>query len=359
MAKAKKLPSGAWNVKVYDYTDKNGKRFYKSITAATKKEAEYKAAKFSLEKKRRDGNDYGDLTVGEAAERYIKSKNAVLAEDTLNEYMKIRNNNLQTVMRTKIRNLTQEIIQDDINDESRRIVAKTGKTITPKSIANMHGFLSAVLSAYAPGLALNTTLPQKVRPDLEVPLDAEIISLLKVASGTEMEVPILLGAFGAMRRSEICALTADDIGEGGVEVSKAMIKGLRNKWIIKVPKTVSSQRFVKLPPFVMEKLPTKGKITKLNPDVITSRFWHVMIHAGLVDKKGRPKFRFHDLRHYYASVAHAIGVPDKYIMQQGGWATDHTLKNIYQKIMADKADEFTERTTNHFEHMQHEMQHEK
>ena len=32
MATAKKLPSGSWRCLVYDYTDANGKRKYKSIT---------------------------------------------------------------------------------------------------------------------------------------------------------------------------------------------------------------------------------------------------------------------------------------------------------------------------------------
>ena len=51
MAKAKKLPSGKWRALVYDYTDSNGKRKYQSFTAETKKEAEFLAADYSLNKK--------------------------------------------------------------------------------------------------------------------------------------------------------------------------------------------------------------------------------------------------------------------------------------------------------------------
>ena len=50
MATAKKLPSGSWRCQVYDYTDANGKRHYTSFTAPTKKEAEYKAAQFMVQK---------------------------------------------------------------------------------------------------------------------------------------------------------------------------------------------------------------------------------------------------------------------------------------------------------------------
>ena len=51
MAKAKKLPSGNWRARV-SYTDPDGKRRYQSFTAATKKEAEYAAAEFALDRKR-------------------------------------------------------------------------------------------------------------------------------------------------------------------------------------------------------------------------------------------------------------------------------------------------------------------
>ena len=51
MAKAKKLPSGSWRCQVYDYTDTTGKRHYKSFTAGTRKDAEYQAAEYALNKK--------------------------------------------------------------------------------------------------------------------------------------------------------------------------------------------------------------------------------------------------------------------------------------------------------------------
>ena len=43
------------------------------------------------------------------------------------------------------------------------------------------------------------------------------------------------------------------------------------------------------------------------------------------------------------------GVPDKYIMQRGGWTTDSTLKNIYQHTMADKQKEFDDVALKHFD----------
>ena len=50
MATAKKLPSGAYRCLIY-IGDENGKRKYKSFTAKTKKEAEFKATQFALNHK--------------------------------------------------------------------------------------------------------------------------------------------------------------------------------------------------------------------------------------------------------------------------------------------------------------------
>lgn len=69
-------------------------------------------------------------------------------------------------------------------------------------------------------------------------------------------------------------------------------------------------------------------------------------------------FRLHDLRHYSASIMHATGVPDVYIMGRGGWSSDYTLKNIYRGSMDDYSKQYTNITNQHFENMQHEMQHE-
>ncbi|MCB7523198.1 tyrosine-type recombinase/integrase [[Clostridium] hylemonae] len=51
---------------------------------------------------------------------------------------------------------------------------------------------------------------------------------------------------------------------------------------------------------------------------------------------GLNHFRFHDLRHYSASIQHALGIPDAYIMERGGWETDGTLKSIYRHTLKDK-----------------------
>ena len=39
---------------------------------------------------------------------------------------------------------------------------------------------------------------------------------------------------------------------------------------------------------------------------------------------------FHDLRHMNASVMLALGIPDKYAMERGGWSSTNIMKSVYQ-----------------------------
>lgn len=341
MATAKKLPSGNWRTQVFDFTDLSGKRHYKSFTASTKKEAEYLAAEYSLNKKDKAG--ITNITFGKALKGYINSREAVLSPGTIREYRRAVKD-YDDMANLKLNELTQEHIQKHINSFSANH--------SPKSVRNNHGIISAVLRMYRPDMALNTVLPQKQRPKLYIPTDRDIRAVMTIVKDTDMELPILLAAFGPMRRGEICALTSDCISGNRVHVCYNMVENKNKEWVIKQPKSYAGNRYIDYPDFIAEKLQKiNGPVTNLNPNMITSRFHHILLHAGV------PHFRFHDLRHYGASILHALGIPDAYIMERGGWGNDTVLKNVYRHTLEDKKVEMMQKANNYFENMQHEMQH--
>lgn len=49
------------------------------------------------------------------------------------------------------------------------------------------------------------------------------------------------------------------------------------------------------------------------------------------------------------SFRDAIGIPDQYIMERGGWSSDEVLKRIYRGTMSDYRKKFIEQTNEHFE----------
>ncbi len=75
---------------------------------------------------------------------------------------------------------------------------------------------------------------------------------------------------------------------------------------------------------------------------ITKSFPRLLKGAGL------PHFRFHDLRHYSASIQHAIGIPDAYIMQRGGWGNDGVLKQVYRHAMISQEKGMSKKANDYF-----------
>lgn len=345
MPTAKKLPSGSWRCQIFSHYEiiKNPdgttkqKRIYKSFTcddktAKGKKKCEKMAADWSIDRKSFSDQN---LLFGGAIDRYISGRESVLSPRTITDYKSIRRNYAQSLMEKPIGSITQEDIQKAINFEA--------KTHSPKTIRNIHGLISAVMRLYRPDFALNTSLPKKRTSNLYIPSEEEIQRLVKHVADTEMELPVLLAAFGPMRRGEICALKAEDISGNIVHVCRNMVRTEDGKWIEKTPKSYAGDRYIEFPDFVAEKWEgITNHIVKMNPNQITDRFGRVLKNAGL------PHFRFHDLRHYSASIQHALGVPDAYIMQRGGWGNDGVLKTIYRHALKDKSQEMSRIANEHF-----------
>ena len=125
----------------------------------------------------------------------------------------------------------------------------------------------------------------------------------------------------------------------------------------KAPKTVQSIRTIELPAEVISILKEgdSERVCALDPDDISYYF------SKVLKKEKLPHFRFHDLRAYAASIRHALGIPDVYIMADGGWKTDTVLKQIYRRQMDDKRVEFSKVSNTHFssifEGVAHEISH--
>ena len=330
MANAKKLPSGNWRVQASKTI--NGKTIRKSFTHENKRQAEHLASEWLI---KCESLNPENITLEDAFKRYIESKEAILSPNTVRVYLNITRAHFQNIMHRKIMSLTMEDFQREINISAA--------SSSPKTVRNINGLLSAVLKMFRPDFNLNTSLPQRKPTELYIPDDSDIKKLMGAVKDTEMEVPILLAAFGPMRRGEICALTSDDINGNIVSVNKAVAHDKNGKIVVKAPKNVSSYREIEYPDFVIKKLQgIKGKITTISPSHISRRFKVILKNNDI------PDFRFHDLRHYNVSILHAMNVPDKYIMARGGWRTNYTMNNIYNHVLKSKQSEYDVKINEHF-----------
>lgn len=323
MPKAKKLPSGSWRCQVSAGVDEAGKRIRESFTADTKREAELMAAEFLARKR----SSPTRMTVGEAISGYIAAKENVLSAASIKTYTVLRDTFYKPIEDLMIDDVTSAVAQTWVNQLAAEKSAGT--------VHNAYNLMHGSIEMYAPDKKITVTLPRMKQSDIYIPTDSDVQTLLTYCAGTELEAAILLAAFGPLRRGEICALTERDIDRKNntVSVTKNMVLNKDNIWIIKQPKTDSSYRIVTFPPDIIEKLPKRenpdDRIIPYTPMQIYYRFKKVLKKCSL------PDMRFHALRHYAATVFHAIGVIDQRIMERGGWESDHVMKQIYRGSTSD------------------------
>lgn len=315
MAEAKKLPSGSWRIRIYDNDLKKQVSFTSDLPGkAGKAEAELMAREYQLGRKKK--KEQGK-TVGECIDEYIALKENILSPTTISGYRKYRKTSLSGLCDILIKELTQQEVQSYIN--------RLALTMSPKSIRNAHGLLSAVVKVYAPELYLNTTLPKVQKKFKQLP---EVIDVWKAIHGTEIELPCLLAMWCSLRMSEVRGLKKSDIKNGIITVERTIVNA-DNEHIEKdSTKTIESTRQIELPEYIISlinALPEEQEyITLVKDHALYMRF------TRLLERKGIQHMSFHDLRHLNASIMLMLGIPDKYAMERGGWSTNSTLKNVYQ-----------------------------
>lgn len=332
MAKSKKLPSGRWNCSVYSHTDEFGKRHYASFTADTKAEASRLGAEFMANKQHQ--NKPQNFTVEQAYDKYILSKSNILASDTLKEY-KAYKKYYQSIKDIKIGSLNAMHFQNLANELS--------KDKSPKTVKNIISPLKSAVSKYTDRNFSITLKPNNVI-ERYIPTDNDVKNLIQKAN-PRLKLAIILGSQG-LRRGEIASLKYGDILRDldAIYIHSDMILG-ENGWEYKDrPKTQKSNRRIILPKDVINMMGTGSDdeyILGILPSTITTDFINLRNKLGL-------KCRFHDLRHYSASILHALGLPDAFIMEHNGYSSDVVMKSVYRHVLSDKAITYTSIANKYF-----------
>ena len=304
--KPRKLPSGSWNVRVMI----DGQSY--SFTHADKKTVVRMASDFADEYRRKMDNP----TLLERMREYVAENEERLSPSTVRSYNGMIRMIEERTPRIANKRLSA-ITEQDVSDIVRPLR-------TLKTKRNYVNFIHACTGKSAGKL---TGVSSK---RVHVPTELEVKGLLQIFRNTELEVPIMLAAYGGLRRGEICALRVSDIDGDFVHVSRAVVRDPSGEWVTKDPKTASSVRSVLLPHFVVERIQEQRYITHLLPSQVSNRFWKKQRNLGI------PPYCFHSLRHFHASYLHYLNIPDAYIQKRGGWANASTLQNIYRHALADK-----------------------
>ena len=304
-----KLSSGSYRIReMY-----NGKRY--SITVKhkpTKKEATMMLAeKYSLGNQKEESKS---STFEASLNDYISAKDKILSPRTIKGYKQLSNMFSPSFKRMNIYDINQEDIQIEVN--------RYAANHSPKSVKNFSGLISAVFKLKRPSMKLNTTLPEMYQEEAVIPLREDLMKVLEYFEGTEYHIPIQLAMLG-MRRSEILALTVDDLDGNTLNINKALVENSDNEYVIKKTKKGASQRKIYIPTELAEEIMEKGYIYKGHPGNILRQ-----LHVAQ-DKLGLERCKLHELRHFYVSYAHEKGMSDANIIANVGHKTDSITKRVY------------------------------
>lgn len=335
--KAKQLPSGSWRCRVYVGKDENGKMYYKSFIDPDRKHCEALAAKFADMHR----HAYKNPTLALAITEYLTIREDTLSPKTFkeyNNYYKILTTDYVGLCSLPVQSINSKHIQQFVNQMHRN-----GRT--PKTIHNYCGFISAVLDLQDVKMP-KYVLPKVIKEEPYIPSSEEVQLIIETAreKKPELVIPIMLAAFGSMRRSEICALKyPDDFKGNTVTINKDMVQNEKLKWIVHTTKTAKSTRKITLPDFLIEEIKRQGYITQMNPNQITNEF------IRLVRELGLPHFSIHKLRHYSASVALGMGIPLTIVADRGGWEPGSgILQKIYTHVLEEQRNVETEKINSFF-----------
>ena len=336
MAKAHKLPSGKWRVRVYSHTDNLCKKHYESFTGFTKQEAELMAAKFAnnADKKRAS-----DITIKMALERYIEANDKILSPSTIRGY-KMDAKRLAPIEHIKIRKLDSFTVQSFIKELSVKYA--------PKTIKNTYALLITSLSFSGVETNFMIHLPTAPKRTEYAPENEQIKALIDNANPI-MRRAIVLAACYSLRRGEICGLKYKDIIGNQLYVHSDIVKGV-DGWVHKdVPKTDTSNRTLLLTEKVLQILGTGASddyIVPIKPETLDRNF------DRLRKKLGLNHIRFHGLRSYFTSVAVINAIPDIYTAHMSGHKENSpVLKEHYQKKIVSMDEKYKDKMNDYFDDM--------
>ena len=328
MAKAKKLKSGNWNIRVFDYRDENGKQHFTSFTAPTKLECEYKAKAYQRDNPHRTPAQ--EMTVGAAVDRYIELSQ-VLSPTSTTGYKKIRENAFLELMEVPVKKLNNVTVQKAINAECSRVNSRTGKTISAKTVHNEWGLVSASLKKIC-NMSFEVSLP-RIKKDRKQYPDPQAV--LEAILDCPAKLPCLLSMWCTFSMSELLGIKCSSIRDGCIYIDQVRVY-TENGWVEKsIAKNATRNRVQQLPQYLMDLITQEpafqeyiasGKDGYLFP-MTRSAIYNAWTRTA---QKYGLDLSFHDLRHMSASIMLQLNIPEKYAQERGGWSTSNVMKTVYQ-----------------------------
>jgi integrase len=229
-------------------------------------------------------------------------------------------------------------------------------TLQPATVGVIHSIAASIFKAAIRDRKLMTSpcegtkLP-KEQPREVVPLSTETVETLADAVGERYRALVILAAGTGMRQGECFGLTANriDFLRRSLRVDRQLILLPRVEPYLAEPKTRASNRTIPLPQVVRNALAAHIEAFPAIDDALVFttdsgaplRRTDFSVHVwrpAVAKAKAPAGTRFHDLRHYYASLLIRHGESVKTVQMRLGHASAAETLDTYSHLWPDSED---------------------
>src|SRR5262249_5622799 len=304
--------------------------------------------------------DHKEITFAEFAEDYLLKRLSIRGSTSCSYASMIRRHLIPYFGSVKLGEIRLDLIQSFVN--------QFGENCSVKTLHNIMTLLKVMLVGSKGSSAIKqgyihhdptrgVELPPLDQRSVVPPTQEFVWKLINVASflGQNADAMVHLGAFTGLRRGEVLALHFTDIDWANKEiivnkaVSRFPARGGVHRWGWKIglTKTKRTIRRVAVSDDILHYLTRMrrtaadpggllfpgGEAKLMDPDAFDSLFAEIKKSAGL------PEVRFHDLRHFFASLLISQGFSPKYVCDQLGHSSIQMTFDTYGHLFPTAREE--------------------
>lgn len=233
---------------------------------------------------------------------------------------------------------------------------KIKEGLNPKTVIQMHSILHKAFDVAVKNqlIAINpcdrVDRPNTEKFKINVYNEEKFNKLLDAVKDTYFELPVLLAGMCGLRRGEILGLRWKDLDlkNGTITVEQTAVVAER-KIIVKKPKSETSKRTFAIPEAIIPILEKKKGIGLVCPGYkggTMNGSTFSRLFKDFLKKNNLEHIRFHDLRHFNATMMLKYGVSDKEASVRLGHSDPSITRTIYQQVLKDMDKESANKLNN-------------
>lgn len=341
-----KRKDGRWEGRYIKGYDVDGKAIPGYIYGKTYKEAKEKLTLAKVNAKEKVKRISSDMTVSDWFDKWLESQKRIKRSSYTTYSSNINKHIKKKLGKIKLKMLTDEHIQNFVDDLSKELAAKSVRSVF--SILRL-GLSDAYEKNLSVELCRKIKLPKVKRKEVKVftKTEQKAIEQYIEQSVYPNDIGIIICFYTGIRIGELCALDLNrdiDLKRGVISIQHTLYRvkcenGYKKTELrISTPKSESSIRDIPLPKFLIAKLSAiengSGFLIQKNgkfvePNVYARRYKKILEELGI------PYRKFHATRHTFATRALEIGMDIKTLSEILGHSSPTVTLNLYSHSLPE------------------------